>query len=65
MRSTAEHLNGSVAVLERRSRPVTVFLDAHLLEGLKQVAAENERSMSGEIRHLIRRYIDDPEAFSG
>ncbi len=42
---------------------MTVFLDENLLEGLRAVAAENERSMSGEIRHLIRRYIDDPEVF--
>jgi hypothetical protein len=63
MRNTAEDLSGSVTVLERRSRPVTVFLDESLLEGLREVASQNERSMSGEIRHLIRRYIEDPDAF--
>jgi hypothetical protein len=64
MSRTAEDLRRPAVVPKRRSRPVTVFLDEDLLEGLRAVADENERSMSGEIRHLIRRYIDDPEAFS-
>jgi hypothetical protein len=64
MSDTAEAMNGRVAVLERRSRPVTVFLDASLLEAFRAVAAQNERSMSGELRHLIRRYVECPEAFS-
>jgi hypothetical protein len=63
MRNTTEDLNGSVTVLERRTKPVTVFLDVQLLEGLREVAAANERPMSGEIRHLIRRYVEDPEDF--
>jgi hypothetical protein len=62
--NTAEDMRGSVTEPQRRSRPVTVFLDVGLLEALRAVAAENERSMSGELRHLIRRYVDDPEAFS-
>jgi hypothetical protein len=57
-------MRGSITVPERRSRPVTVFLDVSLLEALRAVAAENERSMSGELRHLVRRYVEDPEAFS-
>ena len=52
MHGTAEDLDHPQAVLKRKSRPLTVFLDESLLEGLRAVAAENERS------------IDDPEAFS-
>ena len=64
MHGTVEDLDHPQAVLKRKSRPLTVFLDESLLEALREVAAGHERSMSGELRHLVRRYIDDPEAFS-
>jgi hypothetical protein len=43
---------------------VTVFLPQDVHETLRELASQNERSVSAEIRYLIRKYTSDPYTFS-
>jgi len=61
MSKTAEHLESRVTIMKPRTRPVTIFLPEVTHEALRSLAAEHERSMSAELRWLIRRYVEDPD----
>jgi hypothetical protein len=38
---------------------VTVLVDRELRDRLERAAAENERSLGAEVRHLLRRHLTD------
>lgn len=42
---------------------MTVFLPEGVHEHLRNLAAQNERSLSGEVRWVLKRYSEDPAAF--
>jgi plasmid stability protein len=44
-----------------RPRTVTVLVDDELRARLEQAAAAHERSLGGELRALMRRYLDEPD----
>jgi plasmid stability protein len=44
-----------------RTRAVTVLLAPDVHERLRELAAQHERSMSAEIRFVLRRHCDDGE----
>ena len=61
MSTTAEHLESPVAIMKPRTRPVTVFVPEGVHENLRTLAAEHERSLSAEVRWLLRRYVENPD----
>jgi hypothetical protein len=62
---TAEHLKSSMTVLEpRRGQAVTIRLSEGVHASLQALAAENERSVSAEIRWVLRRYSEYPESLN-
>lgn len=61
MSKSAEHLDSPVTILKPRSRPVTFFIPEQTREALRNLASEHERSMSAELRWLVRRYTEDPD----
>jgi hypothetical protein len=60
---TTEHLENSANVPKQSSRPVTIFLPQDIHENLRSLAAQNERSLSGEVRYVLRKYTEDPYCF--
>ena len=42
---------------------MTVFVPESLHEFLRDLAAEHERSLSGELRWILKSYSEDPAAF--
>jgi plasmid stability protein len=40
---------------------VTVLIDAELRSRLERAAAAHERSLGGEVRVLLRRYLSDAD----
>jgi hypothetical protein len=60
---TAEHLENSTNMLKQSSRAVTVFLPQDVDESLRGLASQKERSLSGEIRYVLKRYTEDPYNF--
>ncbi len=63
MATTTEHLENSTNVQKQSSRPVTIFLPQDVHESLRGLASQNERSMSGEIRYVLKKYTEDPYSF--
>lgn len=63
MAETAEHLKSSIRVLKPRGVAMTVFVPESLHEFLRDLAAEHERSLSGELRWILKSYSEDPAAF--
>ena len=63
MAKTAESLKSPVSVLKPQGTAVTIHLPSSLHEYLRALAAEHERSLSGELRWVLKRYSDDPQAF--
>lgn len=63
MAQTKEHLQSPVTVLKRRGTPMTVFLSEGVHDHLRGLAAQNERSLSGEVRWVLKRYCDNPTVF--
>ncbi len=63
MAKTEERPQSPVTVLKPRGTPMTVFLPQGVHEHLRSLAAQNERSLSGEVRWVLKRYSDDPTAF--
>ena len=61
MSTTAEHLDSPVTIMKPRTRAVTIFLPEVIHEDLRSLAAEHERSMSAELRWLIRQYVESPD----
>ena len=61
MSKIAEHLESQVTIMKPRTRPVTVFISEATHEALRSLAAEHERSLSAELRWLVRRYVEDPD----
>jgi hypothetical protein len=60
---TEEHLKSTVALLKPRGVAITVFVPESLHGYLRNLAAEHERSLSGELRWVLKRYSEDPAAF--
>jgi plasmid stability protein len=54
-----------MTVLKPRTRPVIILLPEVIHEALRSLASEHERSMSAELRWLIRQYVEslDPDSF--
>lgn len=63
MAKTANHLQSPVSVIRPRGTAMTVFLPEGVHEHLRNLAAQNERSLSGEVRWVLKRYSEDPAAF--
>jgi len=64
MAQTAEHLKSPLTVLKPQGVPVTVFLPQGIHEHLRNLAAQNERSLSGEVRWVLKRYSEYPESLN-
>ena len=64
MAKAAEHLKGSMTVLQpRRGHAITIRLSDSVYESIRALATENERSLSGEIRWVLKNYSNYPAAF--
>ena len=63
MATKAEHLKSSMTVLKPQGTAVTIHLPQSLHEFLRNLAGEHERSLSGELRWVLKRYSEDPGAF--
>ena len=63
MAESAESLKNSVTVIKPQVTAATIHLPSSLHEYLRGLAAEHERSLSGELRWVLKRYSDDPQAF--
>jgi hypothetical protein len=61
MSTTAEHLESPVTIMKPRTRPLTVFVPESVHENLRTLAAEHERSLSAEVRWLLRQYVESPD----
>ena len=61
MATTEEHLESRVTIMKPRTRPLTVFVPESTHDSLRSLAAEHERSLSAEVRWLLRRYVEDPD----
>ena len=61
----AEHLESPVTLLKPRGVAITIFLPQSIHEHLKNLAVQNERSLSGEARWALKSYCEDPTAFDG
>jgi hypothetical protein len=46
-------------VAEKERTTVTVIVDRDLRGRLELAAAEHERSLGGEVRHVLRLYLND------
>lgn len=42
---------------------ITISLAPDVRDSLRALAQEHERSLSGELRWILRRYAEDPERF--
>ena len=63
MAKPEEHLKSPVTLLKSRGVAITVFLPQGIHEHLKNLAVQNERSLSGEARWALKSYCEDPAAF--
>jgi hypothetical protein len=63
MAKPAEHLESPVTVLKPQGTSMTIFLPQGIHEYLRNLAAEHERSLSREVRWVLKRYSEDPQAF--
>ena len=54
-------MNNSLAVPKRRPTTVTILVDQELRDQLERSAAAHERSLGGEVRALLRRYLSDAD----
>jgi hypothetical protein len=61
MATTQEHIESSMTVLKPRTRPLTVFVPESTHDALRILAAEHERSLSAEVRWLLRQYVESPD----
>lgn len=64
MATTAEHLKSQVTLLKSKGVALTVFLPPGIHAHLKDLADQNERSLSGEIRWVLKRYSEYPESLN-
>ena len=53
----------SNVVILKKERPttVTILVDQELRDRLERSAAAHERSLGGEVRALLRRYLSDAD----
>jgi hypothetical protein len=63
MSEPAEHHGNPKSLLKPRGKAVTVFIPEEVHKDLRELAAVNERSVSAEIRYLVRRYTEEPDSF--
>jgi hypothetical protein len=63
MAKAEEHLKSSIMVLKPQGTSMTIFLPQGIHDYLRNLAAEHERSLSGEVRWVLKRYSEDPTAF--
>jgi hypothetical protein len=61
MATTQEHIESSMTVLKPRTKPLTVFVPVGTLDALRSLAADHERSVSAEVRWLLRQYVESPD----
>lgn len=54
--------NASGELLNQRPETVSVYIEAALKARLEQLARENERSLSAQIRWMLGRLLDEREA---
>ncbi len=50
-----------MTVLKPRTKPLTVFVPVATLDALRSLAADHERSVSAEVRWLLRQYVESPD----
>jgi hypothetical protein len=62
MAKAEEHLKSSITVLKPQGTSMTIFLPQGIHNYLRNLAAEHERSLSGEVRWVLKRYSEDPTA---
>ena len=51
-----------IALKKERPTTVTILIDQELRDRLERSAAAHERSLGGEVRALLRRYLSDVDA---
>jgi hypothetical protein len=55
----------TLAPEDQAQRAVTIFLPIETHQALRDLARDNERSLSAELRYIVKRYVDAPEDFGG
>ena len=50
-----------IALKKERPTTVTILVDQELRDRLERSAAAHERSLGGEVRALLRRYLSDAD----
>ena len=50
-----------IALKKERPTTVTILIDQELRDRLERSAAAHERSLGGEVRALLRRYLSDAD----
>jgi plasmid stability protein len=55
------------ALVHQKERPttVTILVDRELRARLERAAAENDRSLGAEVRHLLRRHLEGDDEQEG
>jgi hypothetical protein len=54
-----DHMGTTTTPLEEKSMQFTLRLPVKVLNGLREIAAREERSPSAEVRLLVRRHVED------
>ena len=54
-------MSNALALHKERPTTVTILVDRELRARLERAAAAHERSLGGEVRALLRRYLSDAD----
>ena len=54
-------MSNVVSLKKERPTTVTILVDQELRDRLERSAAAHERSLGGEVRVLLRRYLSDAD----
>ena len=54
-------MSNTLVVEKERPTTVTILVDRELRDRLERSAAAHERSLGGEVRALLRRYLSEDE----
>ena len=54
-------MSNVVTLKKERPTTVTILVDQELRDRLERSAAAHERSLGGEVRALLRRYLSDAD----
>ena len=63
MATNANQLQSPVSVIKPRGQVLTIRLPQGIHERLKNLAVQDERSLSAQVRWVLKRYSDYPAAF--